>query len=203
MKNTTARTVRLALAAGAATFALTLAGCGGLTQDKEPVEAPVIENEEVEQADEEPTEIETVEEEAGPGVYQAEMYEGAVATAAVPGEAPEDIEQFREDTDQDPVGYLVVEVDNTDGTDEAMLFEARVVDSEGKTYKYEEITQSTYDWTDGHDDQLSRQMELWDEYPYSVDPTAKSTVPLIGPEVPEDIVSVFIDDQRAERVGDL
>lgn len=208
MKNTVIRATAVA-----ALSAFALAGCGMLSEDKEPVSAPTVEQEVDDQEeveadapaieDDEAEDEAPAQDEAGPGVYQAEMYGGAIATAAVPGEAPADLEEFREATGQDPVGYLVVEVDNTDGSDEATLFEARVVDSEGKTYKYGEITEATYDWTDGHDDLLERQMELWDKYPYSVDPTAKTTVALIGPEVPEDIVSVFVDDSRAERVGDL
>ena len=84
-----------------------------------------------------------------------------------------------------------------------MVFEAEVVDSEGKTYTYEEISTSTYDWTDTNYDLIDRQMELWDKYPYSTRPSAKNTVPLVGPEVPEDIVSVFVEYEQAERVGDI
>ena len=83
------------------------------------------------------------------------------------------------------------------------MFTADVVDSEGKTYTYEELTTGTYDWTDTNYDLMDRQMELWDKYPYSTRPSAKNTVPLVGPEVPEDIVSVFVEYEQAERVGDL
>ena len=209
MKKTIARA-----AAVAALSSLALAGCG-LTDDeeKEPVAAPTIEAEAAEAADaadapsvEEDTEDSEeapAAEQGGPGVYQAELMSGGTATVAVPGTGPEDLEQFRKDAGVDSVGYLVIEVDNTDGTDEAMVFEAEVVDSEGKTYTYEEVTTSTYDWTDTNYDLIDRQLELWDKYPYSTRPSAKNTVPLIGPEVPEDIVSVFIDYEQAERVGDL
>src|SRR5699024_5463561 len=103
----------------------------------------------------------------------------------------------------DPVGYLVIEVDNTEGSEEAMVFEAEIVDSEGKTYTYEEVMSGMDGWTGNNFDLLDRELELWDKYPYSTRPSAKNTVPLIGPEVPEDIVSVFIDYEQAERVGDL
>src|SRR5699024_8723794 len=160
----------------------------------EAAEAPAVEGE-VEEAPKD--------EQGGPGVYQAELMSGGTATVAVPGTGPEDLEQFRKDAGVDSVGYLVIEVDNTDGTDEAMVFEAEIVDSEGKTYTYEEVTTSTYDWTDDDFDLIDRQLELWDKYPYSTRPGAKNTVPLVGPEVPEDIVNVFIDYDQAERVGDL
>ena len=207
MKRTTAR-----LAAAAALTALALAGCSAA---ETPVAAPTIEQEAEEApapADaaaepvteqEEPAEEEPAAEQSGPGVYQAPLMSGGTATVAVPGTPPEDLEQFRKDAGVEPVGYLVVEVDNTEGTDEALVFEAEIVDGEGKTYTYSELTTSTYDWTDTNYGLIDRQLELWDKYPYSTRPSAKNTVPLIGPEVPEDIVSVFVEYEQAERVGDL
>ena len=207
MKRTTAR-----LAAAAALAALALAGCSAA---EAPVAAPTIEQEAEEApapADaaaepvteqEEPAEEEPAAEQGGPGVYQAPLMSGGTATVAVPGTPPEDLEQFRKDAGVGPVGYLVVEVDNTEGTDEALVFEAEIVDSEGKTYTYSELTTSTYDWTDTNYGLIDRQLELWDKYPYSTRPSAKNTVPLVGPEVPEDIVSVFVEYEQAERVGDL
>ena len=205
MKKTIAR-----IAAVTATATLTLAGCG--IADEEPVAAPTIEAEaeaaaeesaEAPAIEEEPAEEEPAVEQSGPGVYQAELMGGGIATGAVPGTGPEDIEQFRKDAGVDPVGYLVIEVDNTNGTDEAMVFEAEIVDSEGKTYTYEEVMSGMSGWTGDNYDLLDRELELWDKYPYSTRPSAKNTVPLIGPEVPEDIVAVFIDYDQAERVGDL
>ena len=207
MKRTTAR-----LAAAAALAALALAGCSAA---EAPVAAPTIEQEAEEApapADaaaepvteqEEPAEEEPAAEQGGPGVYQAPLMSGGTATVAVPGTPPEDLEQFRKDAGVGPVGYLVVEVDNTEGTEEALVFEAEIVDSEGKTYTYSELTTSTYDWTDTNYGLIDRQLELWDKYPYSTRPSAKNTVPLVGPEVPEDIVSVFVEYEQAERVGDL
>lgn len=206
MKKTIARA-----AAVATLTSLALAGCGLTTEEKEPVAAPTIEAEaaadDADAVDAPAVEEEEAEEPAasqgGPGVYQAPLMSGGTATVAVPGTGPEDLEQFRKDAGVDPVGYLVVEVDNTEGTEEAMVFEAEVVDSEGKTYTYEEVTTSTYDWVDTDYDLMDRQLELWDKYPYSTRPSAKNTVPLVGPEVPEDIVSVFVEYEQAERVGDL
>ncbi len=207
MKRTTAR-----LAAAAALAALALAGC---TAAETPVAAPTIEQEAEEApapADaaaepvteqEEPTEEEPAAEQSGPGVYRAELMSGGTATVAVPGEAPADLEEFREKAGADPVGYLVIEVDNTDGTSEAMVFEAKIVDSEGETYTYEEVMAGMEGWTGDNYDLMEEEMELWDKYPYSTLPSAKNTVPLIGPEVPEDVVAVFIDYEQAERVGDL
>ena len=206
MKKTIARA-----AAVVALSSLALAGCG-LTDEEKTVAAPTIEAEEeaaaeapaIEAEEEAPAEEEEpAVEQSGPGVYQAPLMSGGTATVAVPGTAPEDLEQFRKDAGVGPVGYLIVEVDNTEGTEEALVFTADVVDSEGKTYTYEELTTGTYDWTDTNYDLMDRQMELWDKYPYSTRPSAKNTVPLVGPEVPEDIVSVFVEYEQAERVGDL
>lgn len=222
MKKTIARAAAVAALSG-----LALAGCGLTTEEKEPVAAPTIEAESPVEEEEAPA-VETEKDAeakeqsdeakakakeksdkakalavAGPGVYQAPIGEGGIATVAVPGTGPEDIEQFRKDAGADPVGYLVVEVDNTEGTEEAMVFEAEIVDSEGKTYTYEEVMSGMSDWSGDNFDLLERELELWEKYPYSTRPSAKNTVPLIGPEVPEDIVSVFIDYEQAERVGDL
>ena len=201
-------------AAVVALSSLALAGCG-LTDEEKSVAAPTIEAEAEEAAEAVDAEAPAIEEapaeeeekpaveQSGPGVYQAPLMSGGTATVAVPGTAPEDLEQFRKDAGVGPVGYLIVEVDNTEGTEEALVFTADVVDSEGKTYTYEELTTGTYDWTDTNYDLMDRQMELWDKYPYSTRPSAKNTVPLVGPEVPEDIVSVFVEYEQAERVGDL
>src|SRR5699024_995469 len=136
MKRTIARA-----AAVAALTSLALAGCGTTTEEKEPVAAPTIEAEAADAAeapaDEGEVEEAPKDEQGGPGVYQAELMSGGTATVAVPGTGPEDLEQFRKDAGVDSVGYLVIEVDNTDGTEEAMVFEAEIVDSEGKTYTYE------------------------------------------------------------------
>src|SRR5699024_12368803 len=98
-------------------------------------------------SDGEKQEEEDVKAKGGPGGDQAEMWGGATATVAVPGTPPEDVEHFRKDAGVDPVGYLIVEVDNTEGSDEALLWEARVVDSEGKTHRYEEVMTGITDWT--------------------------------------------------------
>ena len=207
MKRTTAR-----IAAAAALTALALAGCSAAethvaapTIEQEAGEAPAPADAAAEPitAQDEPAEEESSVEQSGPGVYQAPLMSGGTATVAVPGTPPEDLEQFRKDAGVEPVGYLVVEVDNTNGTDEAMVFEAEIVDSEGKTYTYEEVMSGMSGWTGDNYDLLDRELELWEKYPYSTRPSAKNTVPLIGPEVPEDIVAVFIDYDQAERVGDL
>src|SRR5699024_65421 len=123
MKKTIARA-----AAVAALSSLALAGCG-LTDEEKPVAAPTIEAEEEAPAEEAAAEAPAIEdaesdeeeaavERGGPGVYQAELMSGGIATVAVPGEGPEDLEQFRKDAGVDAVGYLVIEVDNTEGTDE-------------------------------------------------------------------------------------
>lgn len=201
----------------AAAGLLGLSGCGFMAED-EPVPAPTVEAEvEPSDAGGEPTEAvaapqmdgeadpkeKPANEVTGPGVYQAPVMGGATATVAVPGQPVEDIEAYRQAAGVDPVGYLVVEVDNTKGSEEAMIFEAKVVDSEGKTYTYEDTSTAIWEWAGDNYDLLDKELELSEKYPYSVLPSAKATVPLIGPEVPDDIVSVFVEYEQAERVGDL
>lgn len=211
MKNTITRTAAIA------TLSLfALAGCG-LTTSEEPVEAPKIEQE-VEEAPTEPSDggedvaapgfdaeadpTEEISDEGGQGVYQGETYDGAIVTVAVPGEAPEDVLSFQQATGTEGVGYLVAEVDNTDGYAEAMLFEIQVVDSEGKTHTYQDLSSATYEWGASMD-LAQQELDLWEKYPYATAPTAKNTIPMAGPEVPEDVAAVIIDGVRIERVGDL
>lgn len=208
MKNTIARTAAIA------TLSLfALAGCG-LTTAEEPVSAPTVEEEAVEPTeDQEPVsapqvaaEEDVVEEEisteGGQGVYQGENIDGATITVAVPGEAPEDVVNFQRRVGAEGVGYLIAEVDNSDGDYETMLFEIQVVDTEGKTYTYNELSTATSNWGTPAE-AWEEELGLWEKYPYNTAPTAKNTIPLAGPEVPEDVASVIIDGVRVERVGDL
>lgn len=211
MKNTITRTAAIA------TLSLfALAGCG-LTTSEEPVEAPKIEQE-AEEAPAEPSDggeavaaprfneeadpTEEISDEGGQGVYQGETYDGAIVTVAVPGEAPEDVLSYQQATGTEGVGYLVAEVDNSEGYAETMLFEIQVVDTEGKTYTYQDLSSATYEW-DPSGTYIDQEMDLWEKYPYATAPMAKNTIPLAGPEVPEDVAAVIIDGQRIERVGDL
>lgn len=208
MKKTIARA-----AAIAAVATLALAGCG-ITDEEPKVAAPTIEEEapaeEVaaeapaieEETEEEKPEEKPAAKQGGPGVYQADLMSGGVSTAAIPGSGPSDLEEFREKVGVDPVGYIVVEIDNTEGTDSDMLFELQIVDGEGKTHTYEDVMTATMDWDSGMT-HWEEQADLWDKYPYETLPGAKNTVVLIGPEVPETIKTVFIGYEQAERVGDL
>lgn len=212
MKNTIVRTTAIA-----ALSLFALAGCG-LNTTQEPVQAPQIEQES-EEAPQEPSdggeavaapgfdaEGEETEaplsEEGGQGVYRGETYEGAIVTVAVPGEAPEDVVGYQEAAGAQDVGYLVAEVDNTDGVGETFLFEIQVVDTEGKTHTYQDLSSATSSWG-SPSDLIERELELWDKYPYATAVTAKNTIPLAGPTVPEDVAAVIIDGVRIERVGDL
>lgn len=212
MKNTIVRTAAIA------TLSLfALAGCGSTTAE-EPVQAPTIEQE-TEEAAPEPSDAgeavsapgfdaeaeepeDTISDEGGQGIYQGETYEGAIVTVAVPGEAPEDVVSYQEAAGAQDVGYLVAEVDNTGGTSETYLFEIQVVDTEGKTHTYQDLSSATYAWG-SPSDLVDRELELWEKYPYNTAVMAKNTIPLAGPTVPEDVAAVIIDGVRIERVGDL
>lgn len=216
MKNTIIRT-----AAITALAAFALAGCGTLTE--EPVAAPTVEETTEEQAEpsdeggepvsapqinaeeEQEAETEEMSTEGGQGVYQGENYDGAVVTVAVPGEAPADVVDFQERTGTEGVGYLVAEVDNTQGNSETFVFEIQVVDTDGKTYTYKDLSSATYDWNVSYSDAglMEEELALWEKYPYATAPTAKNTIPLAGPEVPENVATVIVDGSRIERVGDL
>src|SRR5699024_10284395 len=165
MKNTIIRS-----AAIIATSAFVLAGCGAVTDEEKPVAAPVIEEEApaeeaaaaeapaIEEETEEQEPAGTAVEQGGPGVCQAVLMSGAVACTDAG-----DLAQARKRAGVAPVGHHSIGVDTTNGTAEALVVEAEIVDSEGKTYTYEEVTSSTYDWADTNYDLIYRQLELWDK----------------------------------------
>lgn len=129
------------------------------------------------------------------GYYSQGQYLGMNATGTgfimdVPAVGPEDIEAFREKVGGDEIGYIKVEIDNTDGTETAGVTGAVLVDTDGQEYFYEPAFSVIGDWQDDVED-LST-----DEYNASVDlynaylndearPTAKKTAWLLGPVVPE------------------
>lgn len=143
----------------------------------------------------------------------AGTYDGALMTTTMHVDAPADIEAFREYTGQDPVGYIKVEIDNTNGIDTADVMSISLVDSQGKQYEYEGASDVYETWdgtmydngpendpywysdsdgnkiTDTEYGKLSgMSSDLNDTYwDTSALPTAKSTAWLAGPQIPESI----------------
>lgn len=205
------RSILRTLAAPAA-LALLLAGCGApdKTADDSPAPATEVQQEPSGsgsdaggEADSDDPRTDDGQSEAWPDIDDAEelgyypqgqyLSMNAFGTGFimdVPAVGPEDIEAFREKVGGDEIGYIKVEIDNTDGTETAGVTGAVLVDTDGQEYFYEPAFSVIGDWQDDVED-LST-----DEYNESVDlynaylndearPTAKKTAWLLGPVVPE------------------
>lgn len=152
------------------------------------------------------------------GEYLAMNMTGAGFIMTIPSDGPEDIESYREATGQDPVGYIKVEVDNSDGYEDAQPNGVTIVDSEGQEHEYESAFIVVDEWDptmrdDGPEDvndgywysmpdgtEISEEeygalnsqgIDVYNEHlDTSASPTAKKTVWLIGPEVPEEMTYI-------------
>ena len=130
-------TITRSLAAPAAILLL-LAGCGTSdNQDSTPTVdgAPVAEAETIDA----PTPI-------GHGTYTATTPEGTVITVTLPGDTPTDVEDYRETVGVDPVGYVTVDIDNTNSTEYFNVSDVNIVDAEGETHSYESASSIVGDW---------------------------------------------------------
>lgn len=158
----------------------------------------------------------------GAGQYLAMNFTGAGYILDVPAEGPDDIEAFREATGQDPVGYIKVEIDNTNGYEDAQPNGATVVDTDGNEYEYESAFIALDEWgptmrddgpedendgywyampdgtaisEDEYDELSSMSVEVYNDHlDTSASPTAKKTVWLIGPELPERMSYIELQD---------
>ena len=158
----------------------------------------------------------------GPGEYLAMNMTGAGFIITLPAEGPEDIETLREATGQEPVGYIKVEVDNTNGYEDAHPNGMTLVDTDGQEYEYESAFIVLDEWgptmrDDGPEDVndgywysmpdgteisedeygrlSSQEVDVYNAYlDTSASPTAKKTVWLMGPEVPEEMTYLELQE---------
>lgn len=217
------RTIRL-LAAPAAALLL-LSACSGTPEDTTPAsaDAPATEvgeapeDEEVDAAEE--TDQNLVYEQ---GTFTAQNDTGAQFTIEIPAEAPEDIEAYREAVGQEPVGYIKIDIDNSDGTDNAGPSTVYIVDEAGNEHSYESAFVTIGDWgptmrDDGPEDvnggywySTADGTEISEEEYDTLNnqgndlynahlendalPRAQATAYYIGPEVPEKFLYVEVQE---------
>lgn len=158
----------------------------------------------------------------GPGEYLAMNMTGAGFIMTIPAAGPEDIEAYREATGQEAVGYIQVEIDNTNGYEDASPYSATIVDSEGQELEYRSAFSVIEEWgptmrDDGPEDvndgywysmpdgteisedeygRLNSQgIDVYNAYlDTSASPTAKKTVWLLGPEVPAEMTYIELSE---------
>lgn len=85
------------------------------------------------------------------GAFELTSIAGAEITFDLPTDASDErlaeIEQFRANTGGEPVSYIVVEVDNRNGTDDVMLENIDVFDEDGTKYEFTDITNFIDEWS--------------------------------------------------------
>ncbi|MGP5098413.1 hypothetical protein ACTXJ1_10375 [Brachybacterium alimentarium] len=135
-------TIARALVAPAA-IALILAGCGNSGSDdtaQADTPEPAAAEADVDEAgDDAPTPT-------GHGTYTATTPDGTVITVTLPGDTPADVEDYRETVGVDPVGYVTVDIDNTNGSEYFNVSDVNIVDAEGETHNYESASSIVGDW---------------------------------------------------------
>lgn len=140
--------------------------------------------------------------------------EGALLTVTLEAEAPADIEELRESVGQEPITYITVEIDNTEGYDTTDVLGLDIVGADGTEHEYLPASEVYTEWggtmrddgpneddpywySDAEGNEIPEEQynalsetitELDDTYwDTQTLPTATSTATLIGPELPAEI----------------
>lgn len=212
-----------------AAVALVLAGCSNAAPEREPTTdgaTSVDQTDTPSDGDEASAwpDVDDAEEQGfyGPGEYLAMNMTGAGFIMTIPATGPEDIEAYREATGQESVGYIQVDIDNTNGYEDASPYSATIVDSEGQELEYRSAFSVIEEWgptmrDDGPEDvndgywysmpdgteisedeygRLNSQgIDVYNAYlDTSASPTAKKTVWLLGPEVPAEMTYIELSE---------
>jgi hypothetical protein len=122
-------------AALAAAVALTATGCGVLKASEPDTIA-------------QPGTVTTAPSGLSPGPYALTTDEGAVITFDLPTvPAPDDeVEQLRRDLDVEPVTYVELHIDNTDGGRAVQIDDLKVISHEGGQFPFEPVAEVLSDW---------------------------------------------------------
>ena len=122
-------------AALAAAVALTATGCGVL---KAPEPDAIAQ----------PGTVTTAPSGLSPGPYALTTDEGAVITFDLPTvPAPDDdVEQLRQDLSVEPVVYVELHIDNTEGTRTVQIDDLKVISHEGGQFPFEPVAEVLSDW---------------------------------------------------------
>lgn len=161
--------------------------------------------------------------------YFAEGLSGAKYLIEFDSEGPEELEAYREKVSAEPVSYVRIDIDNTEGMEDASAGNLIVVDSDGQEYDYESAFNAMDEWgptmyDDGPEDEndgyyyalpngtkipeeeyTPLQNEGADLYNELLDteasPRAKQTIWLIGAETPQTMAYFSLDDGMEQLYG--
>src|SRR5690625_875657 len=79
-----------------------------------------------------------------PGEYEVYSMDGAHITFDLPAnpedEALQEIEQYRQGVQAEPVTYIIADVDNRDGADSVDMYQVAVFDEDGNKYEFSEVS---------------------------------------------------------------
>lgn len=107
----------------------------------------------------------------------------------------EDLEAYREQAGGEPVGYMSVDVDNREGTENINMYQVAVYDAAGNEYIFTSADEVAGEWREllGSDnvDVYNEGVELSNKYlNQGASAHQRSTMILTGPELPGEIVAV-------------
>src|SRR5690625_3052371 len=129
-------------------LALALVGCGSTeTTSDEPQNAEEAQQQYADEQDTGEPEVQT----AGHGTYRVHATSGTELEFELPTPADHEdlaaIEQYRQEAEIEPVTYIIVDVDNRQGTDTAQMNTIAVYDTEGNEYEFGKLEHLLTDWS--------------------------------------------------------
>lgn len=153
------------------------------------------------QQDEEPEDLP-----GGPGEYTLEQ-EGTIITVTMPTDtsstAIAELEAFRQAIGASEVVFALVQIDNTNGSDETYISGIRVVTEDGDQVEFADVSSVMGDWfLDSEDTALYDQgIELSNRYLNSmmVLPGAKSDAVFVSTKPVSSVQSVWLDGDRMKK----
>lgn len=142
----------------------------------------------------------------GPGDYILEQ-EGALVTVTMPTDTGStviaELDGFRKATGASEVVFALVQIDNTNGSDEAYVSAIKVVTDDGDQIEFTDVSSVMGDWfLDSEDTALYEQgIELSNRYLNSmmVLPGAKSDAVFVSSKPVSSVQSVWLDGDRMTK----
>ena len=198
------QTRKFALAALAASVALSIAGCAGGSPEpavSSPAAAPA--------ATVAPSSSEApVATDAGPNDVMPEFFEqgdfyfvsaeNVVGKFTIPGDPVPRLESLRKAAGAAPVSYLTVKLDGRQATDGANMYALDIFDPDGKKYSFTDAYSVIGEWHESVDiedtDLYNRFVDAINAEPYHVDKSEVGTIVMVSdsPKLPTEITRISV-----------